>query len=53
MRSTYLCIDIIYRIFVSATYVEENEQKRTYFLLGAGEEYNFCNQSTQDKHIDK
>ncbi len=24
-----------------------------YFLLGAGEEYNFCNQPTQDKYIDK
>ncbi len=25
----------------------------TLFLLGAGEEYNFCNQPTQDKYIDK
>ncbi len=24
-----------------------------YFLLGAGEEYHFCNQPTQVKHIDK
>ncbi len=24
-----------------------------YFLLGDGEEYNFCNQTTQDKHTDK
>ena len=24
-----------------------------YFLLGAGEEYNFCNQPTQDKYINK
>ncbi len=32
---------------------DDGDDDDLYILFSAGEEYNFCNHPTQDKHIDK